>query len=68
LRCGIALLGAAALAATPVAAAERLAERSAPVCGGHAPLPIPAGRTGDMPTACHAGCAAIVEKKRLAPG
>jgi hypothetical protein len=63
---GWALVGAAALAVTPVAAAAKLADRSAPMCGGHAPLRMPAGRTGDMPTACHAACAGIVEKKRLA--
>jgi hypothetical protein len=67
-RAGLALAGAAALAVTPVAAAMKLADRSAPMCGGHAPPRTPAGRTGDMPTACHAACAAVAEKKRLASG
>jgi len=66
-RSSLAFLAAGALAASPVAAAPRLLW--VPVCGGHAPVPLPVGGKGEMPQGCHAACAALPgKKKRLASG
>jgi hypothetical protein len=69
LRSCLAVLAAASLAPTPAAPAS--AGIWVPVCGNHPPMriPLPASGKGDMPQGCHAGCAAMPEKKkRLASG